>query len=164
MQELAEKRTKASDRAISGLTDILKQLHTCCNAAQKAQLPQALSSLTRLGPEDNRVAVRRLCAALAPPRDKTPDDAVKVERSIIKAETAAHNQSANSLQVKRAQSVLPPDGAHLLHSSVEDAMWDQMDPAAVRWSRLYNCQHLSHMGAWKSCFCRLRSSGPKLQN
>lgn len=153
LQELASRRNKASDRAVAGLTDILQQLQICSIAAQQARLPQTLNSLARLGPDSNRIAIKRLCELLAPPNKCLPDKPVKVERTVIKTEPATNGHSpkadAGSAYIKEAKHALPADGAHLLHSSAEDAVWDQMDPAAVRFR--FTCITHSCVNVLLSC-------------
>lgn len=134
LQELVKQRSKASDRAIYGLTDVLRQLQPSCEAAQHAKIQQSLQPLTRLGPEENRIAIKCLCKGLDPVQSKQVDEGFKLEQSSIKLETNIDSAKATvcSGHITDSKPALPSDGAHMLHVSMEDAMWDQMDPASVR--------------------------------
>lgn len=134
LQELVNRRNTAADRAVAGLTSILRLLQPCCETAQQAQVQKSLRPLTRLGPEENRTAVKCLCESLDAVQAKAVDEGVKLDQRSIKTEAKLDitKYPVCNAHVTGSEHALPSDGAHMLHVSMEDAMWDQMDPAAVR--------------------------------
>lgn len=80
------------------------------------------------------MAIKCLCDGLDPVQSKQLHESFKVEQSSVKLEANIDSAKATrcSGHIPDSKQALPSDGAHMLHVSMEDAMWDQMDPASVR--------------------------------